>query len=290
MKTNDDIVLRVQSRLTDRDWTLLCWLFDHGVLTTPQVTTALFPSPRTAQQRLLELMQMKVIDRFRPHRPDGGTYPWSYVLAHPGVLLVASSYGVKPPRPAETAARRHRLATSRNHAHTAGVNGFFTDLAGHARRNPPTRLLRWDPEPGRSASVYLQPDGYAEWSEQDTFVALLFEYDTGTEQLSVLTGKIERYQEAITYSEAPPWPLLFRLHSARREAALHERISDLHTPVPVATIAADRLSPAETPADRIWSIPGRRGLHRLIELRALYDHALATWQYAPAVLERRKRR
>jgi hypothetical protein len=25
-------------------------------------------------------------------------------------------------------------------------------------------------------------------------------------------------------------------------------------------------------------------------LRGLYDHAVATWQYAPAVLERRKRR
>ena len=50
-----DAVLGLQARLTGRDETLLGWLADHHVLTTPQITRALFGSTGFAQRRLLTL-------------------------------------------------------------------------------------------------------------------------------------------------------------------------------------------------------------------------------------------
>ena len=168
-----DAVLGLQARLTDRDETLLGWLADHHVLTTPQITRALFGSTGFAQRRLLTLHRAGLIDRFRPLRPGGGAYPWHYVLAHLGALHVAAVRDQSPPRPAATADRIRRIATSRTLDHRLGVNGFFTDLAGHARTHPGTRLERWWSEaqcaaPGAFAPGLIspiRPDGHGIWTE-----------------------------------------------------------------------------------------------------------------------------
>ena len=171
-----DAVLGLQARLTDRDETLLGWLADHHVLTTPQITRALFGSTGFAQRRLLTLHRAGLIDRFRPLRPGGGAYPWHYVLAHLGALHVAAVRDQSPPRPAATADRIRRIATSRTLDHRLGVNGFFTDLAGHARTHPGTRLERWWSEaqcaaPGAFAPGLIspiRPDGHGIWTETDS--------------------------------------------------------------------------------------------------------------------------
>ena len=75
MRSSNDPILAVQSRLTHRDHTLLSWLYDHQLLTTPQIAHALFPSLDFAQKRLLKLLDTKLIDRFRPLRYGGGSYP-----------------------------------------------------------------------------------------------------------------------------------------------------------------------------------------------------------------------
>ena len=168
-----DAVLGLQARLTDRDETLLGWLADHHVLTTPQITRALFGSTGFAQRRLLTLHRDGLIDRFRPLRPGGGAYPWHYVLAHLGALHVAAVRDQSPPRPAATTDRIRRIATSRTLDHRLGVNGFFTDLAGHARTHPGTRLERWWSEaqcaaPGAFAPGLIspiRPDGHGIWTE-----------------------------------------------------------------------------------------------------------------------------
>jgi hypothetical protein len=80
-----DPVLMVQSRLTDRDWTLLGWLADHGVLTSDQIAHALFPSLDACQRRLqtrhraggVSCSQGRRVDRL-PHPgspPDAGHTP-----------------------------------------------------------------------------------------------------------------------------------------------------------------------------------------------------------------------
>src|SRR4051812_37063747 len=65
----DDPVLRVQSQLTARDRILLGWLYDHGVLTTPQLANALFPSLDFCQRRLRTLYQLRLIAASAPSAP-----------------------------------------------------------------------------------------------------------------------------------------------------------------------------------------------------------------------------
>ncbi|MEV0134883.1 replication-relaxation family protein [Dactylosporangium sp. NPDC050688] len=94
----DDPVLSVQVRLTDRDRLLLGWLYDHGVFTTFQLANALFPSLDFCQRRLATLYKMKLVMRFHPHRPEGGSFPYHYVIAQLGAEVVAAFRGVPPPR------------------------------------------------------------------------------------------------------------------------------------------------------------------------------------------------
>jgi hypothetical protein len=75
-----DPVLRVQSRLTDRDRILLGWLYDHGVLTSFQIAHALFSSLDFGQRRLRTLHRLGLVARFRPQRMEGGSYPYHYVI------------------------------------------------------------------------------------------------------------------------------------------------------------------------------------------------------------------
>jgi hypothetical protein len=61
--------------LTARDRVLLGWLYDHGVLTSFQFAHALFLSLDFCQRRLRTLHRLKLVARFRPLRPGGGSYP-----------------------------------------------------------------------------------------------------------------------------------------------------------------------------------------------------------------------
>jgi hypothetical protein len=100
-KTTTDHVLLVQHQLTERDWRLLGWLYDHSVLTSFQIAQALFPSLNRAQRRLTQLTQLTelgLLERFRPFRLQGGSHPYHYALAHTGALVVAAARGDEPPR------------------------------------------------------------------------------------------------------------------------------------------------------------------------------------------------
>ncbi|MGW5672390.1 replication-relaxation family protein [Micromonospora sp. NPDC003776] len=71
-----DPLLRLQASITARDDRLLGWLYDHGLLTTDQIAAALFPSLDFAQRRLRRLTVLRAVGRFRPNKPDGGSYPY----------------------------------------------------------------------------------------------------------------------------------------------------------------------------------------------------------------------
>src|SRR4051812_30258726 len=116
-----DPVLRVQHQLTERDWRLLGWLYDHRVLTTFQIASALFPTLNYAQRRLTQLTALGLVERFRPFRLQGGSHPYHYALAHAGALLIASARAERPPRKADSTAHLHRIASSRNLDHRLGV-------------------------------------------------------------------------------------------------------------------------------------------------------------------------
>jgi hypothetical protein len=292
-RTTTDSVLRVRHQLTDRDWRLLGWLHDHRVLTSFQIAKALFPSLNFAQRRLGILTDLGVLARFRPLRMAGGTYPYHYVLAHTGALLIAGTRGERPPRPSETTVRLQRIASSRNLDHRLGINDFFVDLAAHERTHPGAVLHAWWPDtrlvafspPGSFAYGTVRADALGLWTEHGQTVAFYLEHDTGTENLTVLTDKLAGYRDLVRRG-GPAWPLLFWLHSAAREVHLHDRLTDNADArwFPIATAARDRLHD-QSPAEAIWQLHGHGPPRRLAELpmRDLVDPAVFSDSYETGV-------
>lgn len=283
----DDPVLRVQSQLTARDRILLGWLYDHGVLTTFQVANALFPSLDFCQRRLRILHRLRLIARFRPQRADGGSYPYHWLIDQLGAEVVAAARDERPPRRDHARLERRRWTSTRTLAHRLGVNQFFTDLAGHARTHPGAELRQWLPEAvcqragtfataGDSVLVRayepsVRPDGYGLWGEDDREVAFFLEYDTGTEPIRVLTGKLVGYARLFA-TLGRSWPVLFWLHSAVRERNLRQRLADLPSLVPIATGTRDDIAfRRPTPAEQVWTDQGIGDRRRLIDLSAATD-------------------
>ncbi|MBM0227266.1 MULTISPECIES: replication-relaxation family protein [Micromonospora] len=282
----DDPVLRVQSQLTGRDRVLLGWLYDHGVLTSFQIAHALFPSVDFCQRRLRTLYQLRLVARFRPQRADGGSFPYHYVIDQLGAEVVAAGRDERPPRRDHARVERRRWTSNRTLAHRLGVNGFFTELAGHARTHPGADLVEWLPEsaclragaftgpqdPGlvRAYQPRVRPDGYGLWAENAVTVPIFLEYDTGGEQLSVLAGKLVGYRELFaTIGRA--WPVLFWLHSAARERNLRRLLVDAPLQVPVATGARDHAVTAGlSPAEAVWVVAGGGGQRRQLTDLAVY--------------------
>ncbi|MHA4946114.1 replication-relaxation family protein [Micromonospora sp. SD19] len=280
-----DQLLRVQSQLTGRDLVLLGWLADHGVLTSFQIANALFPSVDYAQERLRALMQkLGVVDRFRPQKPDGGSYPYHYVLAQLGVEVVAAQRGDDLPRRDQARRKRGHLTRRANLPHLLGVNGFFTALAGHARTHPGSELTRWwpagrcqqtgafaEPDDDVAARAYTprsRPDGHGIWVEGDRRVPFFLEYDLGTERpLSRLVDKIDGYRE-LAHVTGRIWPVLFWLHSPARERHLHQELAAAGTIYPVATAVHAEVT-GINPAEAVWWLHRHHGAPmRLADLPA----------------------
>ena len=279
----DDPVLRVQSQLTIRDHVLLGWLYDHGVLTSFQIAHALFSSRDFCQRRLRALTGLGLVGRFRPHKPDGGSFPYHYVLDQLGAEVVAASRAERPPRRDHARTERRRWTSSHTLAHRLGTNQFFIDLAGYARTHSAAELREWLPEsvcqragvftrsddPGlvRAYTPRIRPDGYGLWVEHGVVVPMFVEYDTGAEPLWSLLDKLDGYHE-LAKKIGRAWPVLFWLHSAARERNLQRELADERLVVPVATGARDHATAAGLcPAEAIWAtVHGDGQRLRLIDL------------------------
>src|SRR5882672_1287688 len=88
------------------------------------------------------------------------------------------------------------------------------------------------------------------------------EFDTGTEPLARLVDKVNGYT-AFVRAGGPAFPILFWLHSAAREHHLHQRLSAIHTAVPIATAARDHATQAN-PALAVWTLHGDSGPPRAL--------------------------
>jgi hypothetical protein len=283
-------VLAVQASLTGRDIRLMSWLYDHGVLTTPQIIDALFGSPTFGQRRLLRLLQLGVLTRFRPQKPDGGSYPYHWLLDQTGTEVIAAQRGDPLPRPGQARARRLQLTSRANLSHLLGVNGFFTALAAHQRTHPGASLEQWPPaaQLGASGAFYehgdnlsvmsvrLRPDGHGLWIEDGIRVAFFFEHDTGTETQATLLHKVDRYQR-LWLGKQHTNPVLFQLPTALREMHLHQRLADTHPPrgLPLATTSADLLATTgRSPAQHVWWVYRVGGARRrLVDLPGAHPAA-----------------
>jgi hypothetical protein len=260
--------MRALGQLTDRDHIILGWLYDHRILTTDQIATALFPSLDSAQERLRTLFLLGLLDRGRMFREGGGKHSWRYMLDHDGWAIVAAHRGDgPPPRRDKIRARNLHLVQSAKTAHLLGVNGFFTALAGNARSRPGTVLERWwserQTETVRSIERVLgprvRPDGHGIFTADGRTVSFFLEHDTGSEPLQTLVDKLDGY--AHLHRTGLHWPVLFWLPSTIRELNLHRRIGH-RKDVLVATAAVDGLWPGTGPADAVWQIHGEDSGHR----------------------------
>ncbi|MDG6104016.1 replication-relaxation family protein [Dactylosporangium aurantiacum] len=253
-------------RLEPRDLVLAHLLEEHRTLTTDQITRVLFTAVRTCRNRLNVLRRLGFIAWFIPvrHRRRLGTH-WL-----PGLLsarYVALASGQRPPTPRAVRELQDRVVASPQLSHTVGTNGVFVALLAQSRALPGTRLARWWSGPAMAAAVNrrVQPDGHGVWREDGHTVAFYLEYDTGTETLATVVGKLPAYRR-LQDAGGPRWPVLFVLPSRARERNLLQRFAAAGTcGVVVATSTQDRAG--TDPAGPIWTLPGDTGPRlRLIEV------------------------
>jgi hypothetical protein len=294
----------VWARLTDRDRRILALVAEHRVLTTEQLTVLAFGSRTRAQHRLQELFGLDVLWRFRFPRAAGGSYPWHYALGYTGARLIAAQKAVRPPRPAEHAQQLERLVESPKLRHQLGVNDFFVSLAAYARRQgwPDANtfggsgLDTWRGEAEITAFHVgtVRPDGFGAWAEHGRLIRFYLEYDTGSETLARVAGKLEDYHAAARRAGGPlTGPVLFTVATTRREAGLRSvlarSLARVEGLVTVATTARDYGHP-DGPAGPVWAPlsltrdPGAVRRVRLADLPGL-PGAEATQPDQPAAVD-----
>lgn len=268
--------LRAARHLTLRDRLLLSWLAEHYVLSTSQITAALFPSRRIAQRRLAVLTRIGAVSPFRydPTEADPLLYSIGalpryglgvpevdpadlrYSLGPLGVQLYRTEYhdpddiNAKPPR--THLDRRTRIERSHQRRHLMGVNRFFTDLYAHARTHPGSRLTHWWSEQHATTAFgsrhNVQPDGHGVWQVGDTTIGLFLEHDNDTESVVEIVKKLRNYEYLALQGNGPRWPVLLWVPSADRERRLQRALAGTRLAYTVATAVHCR-----TPAEAIWT-------------------------------------
>ena len=259
--------LGVVRSLTPRDRFVVAVLAEHQVLTTAQLAQLCFGRLDLAQRRLLRLVRLGVLDRFRWHALVGSE-AWHYTLGPAGAAIDAAGRGVDAPRPAELRRRALRLAASPRLAHLLGVNGFFCALAGAARRQPGSALVSWRSE-RRCAELYgtlVRPDASGIYQEGGQQVGFFLEHDTGSEPLARVAAKLAGYAE-LQAAGGPRHAVCFWLPSTAREAHLRRLLAEHPGPVQVATASAELADALSTdPAGAIWLPLGAERRRRLAGL------------------------
>jgi Replication-relaxation len=188
-----------------------------------------------ADLQVTTLYQYRAVDRFRPLAATGSS-PLHFVLDEAGALLLAAEDGITT---ADLGYRRDRamsVTLSPHLSHDVGANGVFTHLAAAARASGGHQALETWWGRRRCAAVWgenTRPDGYGRWREQlpgrpGAVTDFFLEYDTGTEPLARVIGKLDGYA-ALAARTGITTPVLFRLagvgHRARRQQRrrLHPR-------------------------------------------------------------------
>lgn len=253
MTSNRRALLTAANRLTDRDRQILHLLGQHQVLTTHQITRAFFDNPRVARRRVQVLADVGLIDCFRPPLLVG-TSPKHCVLTALGLQAV-SGRDDGSEQPAPRAGDLDRIALRADLKHLVGVNDVFCALLGAARAKADTSLDMWWSERAcaKAWGSYVRPDGFGRWRDGARSVDFFLEYDTGVEHSPQILAKLPGY-EAVAAATSIVTPVLFWLHSPRREQALHQRLARSPRAVPIATAAGD--STGADPSAAVWRRAG----------------------------------
>lgn len=249
-----DRLYELAGRLTERDRVICRLVFEHRVLTTPQVADVAFRSLRKAQERLSVLNALAVVDRFRL-RSWSGTSPYHLTLGPAGAAVIAAERGVTVADLGWHKDTATALSTNRQLAHLVGCNGIFCSLLHTARTRSDCALDEWW-SARRCAGVWgeiVRPDAYAVWVEAGVRVPFCLEYDTGTETLGRLAQKLDGYARLARAVGHPTW-VLFAFTSPGRHTAARRVLA--HPEVPVATAVVGPDAAPDGPWWRAVTDPG----------------------------------
>ncbi|WP_407939992.1 replication-relaxation family protein [Micromonospora tarapacensis] len=237
-----------------RDRWLIELLGEHQVFTTEQVAALCFDHLHTARNRLVLLNQRGILARFRDGvRP--GSQQWRWTLDLIGLAYLAARADQPAPKPATVRQRVNRLATSPKLGHLLGVNGFFVDLAAHARTTPGAELsVWWSERTCRTVTGELvRPDGHGVWTEHGTTVSFWLEWDQGTEQAHRVASKLDGYADLHRATGLNHLVLVWAPTPAR-ETSLRSRLAR-HPAVAsgTLTVATGAGGTTEHPAGPVWA-------------------------------------
>jgi hypothetical protein len=259
-------------RLMPRDRWLLDLLNEHQVLTTEQVAALAFDHIHTARNRLTVLAQRGVLARFRDGvRP--GSQQWRWTLGPVGAAYIAARDGTPEPTTATVRRAVNRLAASPRLSHLLGINGFFVNLAAHARHAPAARLDTWWSERRCRAVTgdLARPDGHGVWTEDDSNCSFWLEYDRSTEPAHRVAAKLDGYA-ALHRATGTPQTVLFVLATPARETSLRTRLARHPAITTGAVTVATTAEPCPQPAGPTWAPIGVPGRIRLAHISAAPDY------------------
>ncbi len=214
-------------------------LHEHRVLTTEQLFELHFASIQRARARLSKLHELGVVWRTRP-RALLGSLPWHYTLDEIGAWIVAEHLRIDRRLVSYRQDRTRALVDSPRLEHARAANSFFTRLCHVARTTPgPLRVGEWRGEEWctRRWQSHVRPDGFAKIDLVDGWLEVVLELDMGTERLSRLEAKMERYRIMARAATAPD-VVLFCFPTEGREASARPALGG--TPMPVATATLER--------------------------------------------------
>jgi hypothetical protein len=264
--TDEAALLQASAHLTGRDRELVRLVGTHRVLTTGQLAALGFASITTARHRLAVLVRIGLLRRFRPHL-ESGSAPWHYVLGPVGAALLGTEdRDAGRWAPQVRADRQLGLERSPRLSHMTGRNWFFAALARGAREGG-GELCEWLSEAGTTARYQdavvrhddrlrlPHPDGAGTWAQDGRAVSFLLEFDTGTENLTVLSGKLDGYAvlaAGLAWHDQVCPVLLFCFGSARREQAARRALAATSDAagLRIATAALDPR--VASPAGPVW--------------------------------------
>jgi len=229
----------------------------HRVLTTPQLARLFFDSHKRASARLLDLLSLRVLDRFRPYRGAWGAHPWHWVVGPLGAGVLAAEHDDDP----DKASRRWRgervlaYATGQRLVHLVGTNEVFVSLADYARHDDGARLVEWltESECAKWSGGIVRPDGLGVWEEGGAQVEFFLEYDRGTETLGRIVDKLRYYEKFEIERGASAW-VLFMFESELRELRARDALSSATVPIATASVMRPHDAvwlPLSTPAGRL---------------------------------------
>jgi hypothetical protein len=249
----------VLERLTGRDMELIDALAHHRVFTAAQLADLCFPSAWAARVRVVTLVEMEVLARFR----DDNRKAYRYTLGYWGAGVHAWRQGEPAPNRAAVALAVHQLAVSRKRGHLEGVNTFFTRMHAEARETGGTRMGSWLCE-DQAAGLFLgkvRPDGAGILTVEEHTMPFYFEFDTGSEPLGYLAAKLDRY--AARQPVGGHRLVLIQINRPGRERNFHDHLAGRRFPFPTATtsVTADLLGAS-------WRGLGSERRARLSELGA----------------------